>query len=234
MATDEDFEQLGIEALRARCDLLDLKPRFNVETVAEVTGLEVEIDCADLALLGGFSCFELDTNFAHECGVADAACAWNKTNGNRLATIARSYRSFGRHSPASKNFHDLLRSLRRGYPIGTAGPHQAFVIACRNVLADEDEKHLFTVLRCNAEQTIEIRARVGWPNNQYIRCVVGFSGSVRLDVFEALHLDEVRNDLSDSVFDCGASIGTEIEAQIINRHCIFLITMERWKRGPRR
>src|SRR5215831_14264325 len=138
MPTDEDLEKLGIEALGVRCNLLDLKPRFNVKIVAEVAGLEIEVDRADLTLLGGFPCFELGANFGHECGVAYASGAWNKSNGNRLTSIGRSYRSFGRHSTASENFHDLLRSFRRGYPIGTAGPDQAFVIACRNVLADED------------------------------------------------------------------------------------------------
>src|SRR5437667_4510634 len=108
MPADEDLEQLGIEALGIRRDLLDLKPWLDVEIIAEVAGLEIEIDDADVSIFGGFSGLKLSANFGRECGIADAPSARDKSNRNRLAIVVSRNHSLRRRSSPAENFHNLL------------------------------------------------------------------------------------------------------------------------------
>ena len=51
MMGDEDVEQLRIDAVGVFRDFLDLQTRFDIEVVANVAGLKIQVDHADSAIL---------------------------------------------------------------------------------------------------------------------------------------------------------------------------------------
>src|SRR5262245_51191514 len=84
MTTDEDLEQLVIEPLRVVQNLLDLQAWLDIEIVADVTSLEIEIDDARPALARRFISLELDGRLEHKRRVPDATGARNERNGDGL------------------------------------------------------------------------------------------------------------------------------------------------------
>src|SRR5438105_4566732 len=84
MTADEDIEELVIEPIRIVHDLLDLQPRLNVEIVAYVTSLKIEIDDADSALTRSLVGLELHGRLERECRVANAAGARDKRDSDWL------------------------------------------------------------------------------------------------------------------------------------------------------
>src|SRR6266568_4670140 len=75
MTADEDIEELVIEPIRIVHDLLDLQPRLNIEIVADVTSLKIEIDDADSALTRSLVGLELHSRLERKRRVANAAGA---------------------------------------------------------------------------------------------------------------------------------------------------------------
>lgn len=78
MTADEDIKELSIEPFRVIQNFLNLETRLDVEIVANVTSLEIQVDDAYGAVAGGLGGLELDGDLERERSVADAASAWDE------------------------------------------------------------------------------------------------------------------------------------------------------------
>ena len=86
VATDEQVEQLMVKPFRIAGDFLNSQSRLDVEQVAHVARLKIEVHDANLAMRRGFVGLEVGRNLDRERRVADATGAWNERNDARLRT----------------------------------------------------------------------------------------------------------------------------------------------------
>src|SRR5260370_9452519 len=71
MATGEDAEQVVVETVRRRNDLLDLEFRRDVQVVADMARLEIEVDERDLAVLRNLAIEEMNSRLHCKRRIAD-------------------------------------------------------------------------------------------------------------------------------------------------------------------
>src|SRR4051812_20308955 len=80
MAADEQVEKMCIEALGIGDDLLHLHARFEIEVIADMARLHVEVEQTDAPTSRRLIELELHGGFECERGVADAAAARNESS----------------------------------------------------------------------------------------------------------------------------------------------------------
>jgi hypothetical protein len=80
MLAGEDPEQVVIETLRRRDDFADLNFRLDIQIIANVAGLEIEVEKRDFAVLRRRPVEETDGGLDGKRRIADAAGAWDKGN----------------------------------------------------------------------------------------------------------------------------------------------------------
>ena len=83
MAADESAQQLVVQAPRRSDDLVELKLGRDVEVVAHVAGLEIEIHERDLGAGCRLVPDKMDRGFDRERGIADSPRAGNKRDNDR-------------------------------------------------------------------------------------------------------------------------------------------------------
>ena len=137
MAAGEDLEQSVVESLGLVDDFLDLEFRRDVQIVADVAGLEVEVDEGNLAAFRRLAPDELDGRFDRERRIADAAGAGQERDDDRLVRGARPGRS-----DARDDAEDFLGRAAFRDPVGVPRLDQLLVVPGGQVAADDDEEHV--------------------------------------------------------------------------------------------
>lgn len=154
----EHFKQVRVEPLRGSDQFVDLQLRLDVEIVADMAGLDVEVDEADLPTGAALRPDELKRGLRRQRRVADAAGA--RQEGNDVGPARRGGGRRGR-SPAAlacDNVENLLQRRRIRHPIRAAGLRQRFVLAGGNIAADQEEEDRAAIARDNVEQPRKILA----------------------------------------------------------------------------
>src|ERR1700751_1135814 len=75
MPADKQIEELGVDPLGILHNLPHLQARLDIEIIADMTGLQIEVKEADPAAAGPLVELDLHRSFERERGVADAATA---------------------------------------------------------------------------------------------------------------------------------------------------------------
>src|SRR5262245_8825840 len=75
MVADEQIEQLAVKPFRTVLDLAQLQPRLDVEMVANVAGLQIEVEQADAPIPGLLVQLQLDRRLDGQGRVTDPTCA---------------------------------------------------------------------------------------------------------------------------------------------------------------
>src|SRR5258706_55438 len=110
MMRDENVEQLSIKPVRIFGDFLDLQTWLDIEVIADVAGLKIEINHADPAILVGFLQLEPGSDFNDHRGVADAARSRKKCDRRWLFNLSRlPHRGRCTAAPFGENLRNLLR-----------------------------------------------------------------------------------------------------------------------------
>src|SRR5690348_3083289 len=80
MMADEEVEKLLVQALGPVDNIVKLQPRVDIEIVADMAGLEIEVDIADLSRPAGLGELDAQSDIERDGGVTDAAQGWQKGN----------------------------------------------------------------------------------------------------------------------------------------------------------
>src|SRR5260370_34097416 len=156
MATGEDAEQVVVETVRRRNDLLDLEFRRDVQVVADMARLEIEVDERDLAVLRNLATDELNSGFDRKRRIADAAGAGNEGYDDWL--VRRETLPRGGADPP-EDVEDFLRQPAPVHPVGVPGLYQSLVVPGGNLAAYGDKKEVFVIPVDGVDQSGEILFR---------------------------------------------------------------------------
>src|ERR1700730_12712987 len=179
---NEDLEKLTIEAFGIGRYFLDVKTRLDVEIVADVTVLEVQIDQADPTICRRFSCSQLHRHFNGQGTISDATRTWNKQNQDRPRPLAdRAIRPCGWPDNDIENF---LRGGICGNPIGSARTHQALIIAAGDFVAHQDKKDSSTISFCSTNKKVYIGRVVARCEEDHVHEFVAATCHLPRDSFE--------------------------------------------------
>src|SRR5271156_2877994 len=118
MAANESAQQLVVQTPWRSDNLVELKLGRDIEIVADVAGLEIEIDERDLGVLRRFVPDEMDGGFDRQRRIADSARAGNKRDNHRRFDRVSVPR---RRADAPNNLENFLRESGLGDPVGVAG-----------------------------------------------------------------------------------------------------------------
>ena len=179
MMADEGVEQMVVETVRSGDDLLELKFWRNVEIVAHMARLEIEIDKRDPGAFGRLVFHELHGGFDGEGGIAHASRARRERNHGRR--FARGVIS-GRCADPSDNVENFVRQPGLGDPIGVSGLNELFIVAGGNVAADNDEKQVPRIAPDVVDQIVDVcalRRRRDQDDDRPFRAI----DRLRVDVF---------------------------------------------------
>src|SRR5262245_55348594 len=178
MTADEDLEKLVIKPLGAVQNLLDLQARLDIEIIADVTSLKVEIDDANPALARRLVGLELDGRLEHERRVADTPGARNKRNGDGLGAtrVARMLCIFAT-AVAREDVNDFPWVGVDRDPVCIATTQKRLVVAGRKLLADQHEEYAAALARHSISHLRESGRILGGRYNQHKSWVIG--GSTR-------------------------------------------------------
>ncbi len=148
VVADEDVEQLVIEPLGIGGDLLDLQARLDVEIIAGLAGLEIEVDETDVAPARRLVDLELDGGFDQQRRIAHAARARYERDchgplpGRAGLGLDRRLRV----APPD-DLENLLRVGIDRHPVRRSGAAQRLVVADRDVLVEQDDEQPVPIAR---------------------------------------------------------------------------------------
>src|SRR5262245_9057974 len=132
MAADENLEQLVIEPLGVVQDLLDLQARFDIEIVADVASLKIEVHDANPALARCLVRLELVCRFEHKSQVSGAPCVRIKRNCDGFGTTRVTCMfCISASTVAREDVDDLPRISVDRDPISIAAAQKRLVVARR-------------------------------------------------------------------------------------------------------
>src|SRR5690242_19544143 len=116
MMADELLEQLSVEPLRMAGKLFNVQPGLDVEVIAEVASLEIQIDEAYPTILCRFGAPNLNSRLNRNGRIPYTASARNKGNNQRLIVRGR---SLHRTCAAAPRYHikNFLRCSPRRNPV---------------------------------------------------------------------------------------------------------------------
>ena len=154
MAGDENVEQRAVEPVRRVDDLIDLQLGLDVEIVADVARLEVEIDQADLRVLRRLAFGEQHRGFHRQRRISDAAGARQERQHRR--TAQRGNRGGRLSVDAGDDFEDVGRQIDLARPVGVAVVDELLVVGRRDFAADENEEHVAAITADGRDQLGEI------------------------------------------------------------------------------
>src|SRR6266568_4139927 len=189
MTADEDIEELVIEPIRIVHDLLDLQPRLNIEIVADVTSLKIEIDDADSTLTRGLVGLELHGRLERKRRVANAAGARDERNRDWLgATCIAGMLCIPASALPRKDIKDLFRIGVNRDPISIAAAQKRLVIARRKLIADQNKKDAAAMVRRHIHDFGEMGHVPGRRYNEHKSRV--FDGAAGNDVGNVLDIGD--------------------------------------------
>src|SRR5262245_58030061 len=154
MTADKKIEQLCVEPVGVLDDVMHLEPWLDVEIIANVTALQIEIEQANSLAAGLLVERHLHNGFNCKRGVADPTAAWHEGDNlrpNRLIAAGLARRPAGTRN----NIQNFLWNALHRYPVGASGADQSLVIAGRNFLADENREDAEMYPLCKFDDAIE-------------------------------------------------------------------------------
>src|SRR6266568_1998355 len=153
----EKLQQLSIQAAGVGSKFVDLQPRLDIEVIADVAILKIQIDETNRTLARALVGFQLHPGLDRQSRIADPACAGDEGGDRRLATL-RLRRSTRGH-PAPEDVRDLLRGITSRDPIARARLQKTLVMTRGNlIVTDENDEAEFVILDCDIDEVIERRS----------------------------------------------------------------------------
>ena len=217
---DEQIEQLPIEPVRVLEDLMHLQPRLDVEVIADMTGLQVEIQQANSTATGFLGELDLHGGLEREGSVADPAAARHEGDdcgSDALGAGGRNVLAVG----AGDDVENLLRSALQGYPVGAPAADQSLVVAGRNFAADEDEEDpAMLLLLGDAHDAVE---RGDPEHRQDDVMLIAVRGCTLLaepagDLLDTSDLAQAREPAPYSAFQLAQLVGFDARGKKIDLH----------------
>ena len=140
---DKKVEKLLVQALGPVENIVKLQPCIDIEIVADMARLEIEIDIADLPRPAGLGELDAQSDVERDGGVPDTAQRRQKGNDGR-PPLSLDFR-LGRDILPVDQLRDFLQRPTRCNPFRTARADQPFVIRPRNLVAHQDKEDAMTV-----------------------------------------------------------------------------------------
>src|SRR5262249_53260939 len=144
MMAQEKFQKLSIQPARVGRKVVDLQPRLEVEVIADVAVLKIEVDQANRSLPRAFVAFQLRSDLDTQSRIPHATPARHECRYCSLAA-PRSRRRAGAH-PAPEHIGDFLGGIAGGDPISRAGLQKTLVVGRRDLVADENDETELVIL----------------------------------------------------------------------------------------
>src|SRR5206468_1542723 len=104
-------------------------------------------------------------------------------------------------------------------PVSATGPDQPLVVVGRYVVADQDEKDLLAISRCNVDEFVEVAVVVHWCNEHDIVLIAWITQPRRVDFLQAGYLRQAWKDVQQACFDRNRSIEIRAGIEQVNWHC---------------
>src|SRR6185436_14792070 len=108
----------------------DLQPRLDIQVVADVTALHIEIEQADFFVFRLFAGLKLDGTFNGKRGASHAAAARNKGRNGRTLALRLARRSTPSAGPGN-DVENFVRRILQGDPVGAPPSNQSLVVGGR-------------------------------------------------------------------------------------------------------
>jgi len=138
MVADEKLEQLRVQPFRVARDFVDLHARLDIEIVADVTVLKIEIEQHDSAAARSLGGLDLNADLDGERAVAHAAGARRECYHHRLGQYRpRPHRRYRCSCQFARLCQLFLPALLAWRPNRRRRLYQALVVAGWDVVADE-------------------------------------------------------------------------------------------------
>src|SRR5262245_51802012 len=157
MMADKEIEQLRVEPVGVLNNIVHLEPWLDVEVIANMTGLEIEIQQANSPTACLLVELDLNGGFDGKRGVADAATGRHEGCHRRSNLLIAAGCDRG-VAGTRNNIKNFRRSALHRDPVGACGADQSLVIAGRNFSADENEENTGMFLLRKVDDAVE---RVG-------------------------------------------------------------------------
>src|SRR5262249_38699892 len=139
VTADKKIKQLRIKAVGVLDDLLDVESWLDVEIVADMAVLQIEIQQANPPAARLLGAFDLHGGFDRKRGVADSAGARHEYHDGR----SNLFIAGGSHflsAGARNDVENFLRSAFHRYPVSPSAAHQSLIVASRDLPADKNEE----------------------------------------------------------------------------------------------
>src|SRR5262249_55902407 len=120
---DKKIEQLRIEAVGVVDDLLDVEPRLDVEIIADMTGLQIEIQQANPPTARLLVVLDLHGGFHRKRGISHPAPAPPQCYDCRSNLFIAAGSDFFPARARNNDVQDFLRSAFYRYPVGASAAH---------------------------------------------------------------------------------------------------------------